>query len=66
MLYSMGSQKVEHSLAIEQQHKQIYTVVQQKLARHCKAVALQLKKKKKKKQASKKKDDHVGSEQRPD
>ena len=49
MLHSMGSQKVEHSLAIEQQHKQIYTVVQQKLARHCKAVALQLKKKKKKK-----------------
>ena len=66
MLHSMGSQKVEHSLAIEQQHKQIYTVVQRKLARHCKAVALQLKKKKKKKQASKKKDDHVGSEQRPD
>ena len=49
MLHSMGSQKVEHSLAIEQQHKQIYTVVQRKLARHCKAVALQLKKKKKKK-----------------
>ena len=47
MLHSMGSQKVEHSLAIKQQHKQIYTVVQQKLARHCKAVALQLKKKKK-------------------
>ena len=54
MLHSMGSQKVEHSLAIKQQHKQIYTVVQQKLARHCKAVALQLKKKKKNKQARKK------------